>query len=92
MEDLKGMFNYEKEMASGTLHIRMLKYLMISATQEEMDSFTEEETINLEFDNGFYGIQFGDLKIKADEETTALLVKYKDLNDIKIDEDEEDNN
>lgn len=85
------------ELESGTFHIRMLKYIQVSLTQEEWDNLKDDEHLNLEFEEfGVYSLPFLQLKELADTETLALLDKYKDLVEesktFKLEEDEKDSN
>mgnify|MGYP000025345766 CR=1 FL=1 len=69
--------NYKDELETGTLHIRLLKYFYLYASEEELNQMDDEYVFDFELEDGIYTISFLDLKVKADDETTAFLKKYE---------------
>ena len=72
--------DYEKELATGTFHIRLFQYLRMYSAQDEFEAFTDETVFHYDMDNGRYTISFLDLKTKADEET----LKFLERNNVKL--------
>jgi len=92
--ELNKMSSTQVELASGTFHIRLLKYVEMSTTEEEYESLNDETVLYFEMEDGQYTISFNDLKVKADAETLDFLeknkIEFKDIN--KQDESTEENN
>jgi hypothetical protein len=71
------------ESQGGTLHIRLLLYYNQYASDEEKENQEDTDILFFEMEEGRYSIRYGDLKIKADEETVAYIEKKGgDIKDI----------
>lgn len=95
MKSLNELSSTQVELASNTFHIRLLKYVEFSTTEEEYNELNDETVMFFEMEDGRYTISFNELKVKADEETLIFLennkIEFKDLNKTQ-DEREENNN
>ena len=84
MKNLNELTSTQVELASGTFHIRLLKYVEFYASAEEIEELNDETVMYFEMEDGTYTISFNDLKVKADEETIAFLeknkIEFKDIN------------
>lgn len=65
------------EKQGGTLHIRLLMYYNQYTSTDERDNQKDTDVLQFEFENGVYVITYGDLKIKADEETLMFAEKHE---------------
>ena len=71
----RNMEFWEKQ--GGTLHIRLLLYYNEYTTEQEREDQKDEDILFFELEDGRYSIRYGDLKLKADEETLAYMEKNK---------------
>ena len=94
MENLNELTSTQVELASGTFHIRLLKYVEMYTSKEEIEELNDDTVMYFEMEDGRYTISFNDLKVKADEETIIFLeknkIEFKDIN--KQDGSTEENN
>ena len=76
--------DYEKELATGTFHIRLHQYLRMYASEQELAEMTEDNVLHFDMETGTYTISYEDLKKKSDEETLKFLEKHNiDLKNTK---------
>ena len=76
--------DYEKELATGTFHIRLHQYLRMYTSEQELAEMTEDNVLHFDMETGTYTISYEDLKKKSDEETLKFLDKHNiDLKDTK---------
>lgn len=93
MKSLNELTSTEVELASGTFHIRLLKYVEMYTSEEEYSELNDDTVMYFELEDGRYTISFNDLKVKADEETLLFLDKNEiTFQDINKKEDGEENN
>ena len=71
----RNMEFWEKQ--GGTLHIWLLLYYNEYTTEQEREDQKDEDILFFELEDGRYSIRYGDLKLKADEETLAYMEKNK---------------
>ena len=76
--------DYEKELATGTFHIRLHQYLRMYASEQELAEMAEDNVLHFDMETGAYTISYEDLKKKSDEETLKFLDKHNiDLKNTK---------
>lgn len=76
--------DYEKELATGTFHIRLHQYLRMYTSEQELAEMADDNVLHFDMETGAYTISYADLKQKSDEETVKFLEKHNiDLNTIK---------
>ena len=76
--------NYEKELETGTFHIRLHQYLRMYASEQELAEMSDDTVLHYDMGTGISTISYADLKQKSDEETIKFLERYNvDLNKTK---------
>lgn len=70
----------EKDLETGTFHIRLLQYTRMYTTPKEMKKLKDEDVMFFDMPDGRYSITWLDLKKKADEETLQFLER----NNVKL--------